>query len=165
MDTSSQNSANDLTRRQFLHHSGKAALAAFGSFALSERDLNAVLTEAARVCAEGLGVPFCKICRYRQEEEDLLVEAGVGWHQGVIGCVVSRADQSSPQGRAFVTGKPVISGNLQADTSFILPAFYGEHGIISTVDVVIRKKTGDPYGVLEIDSRCSMIMTPMTSIF
>jgi raffinose/stachyose/melibiose transport system substrate-binding protein len=34
MDTSSQNSANDLTRRQFLHRSGKAALAAsLASFA------------------------------------------------------------------------------------------------------------------------------------
>jgi len=35
MDTSSQNSVNDLTRRQFLHHSGKAALAAsLAGFAL-----------------------------------------------------------------------------------------------------------------------------------
>jgi len=30
----------------------------------------------------------------------------------VIGRVVSRADESSPQGRAFVTGKPVVCTDL-----------------------------------------------------
>ena len=129
----------------------QAALAAFGSFALGESDLGTVLTEAARVCAEGLEVPFCKVCRYRPEENDLLVEAGVGWKPGVIGCVISRADQSSPQGRAFTTGEPVICGDLSKDAIFVLPSFYAEHGIVSTLDVVIRKQ-GTPYGVLEIDS-------------
>jgi two-component sensor histidine kinase/ActR/RegA family two-component response regulator len=132
-------------------HRQQAALARFGSFALGEHDLGKVLTEAARVCAEGLDVPFCKVCRYRSEENDLLVEAGVGWHQGVIGNVVSWADATSPQGRAFITGEPVICGDLTTDASFVLPAFYGEHGIVSTVDVVI-KKDSRPYGVLEIDS-------------
>jgi CheY-like chemotaxis protein/putative methionine-R-sulfoxide reductase with GAF domain len=138
------NDINRLLRQQ-------AALARFGSFALGESDLSKVLTEAARVCAESLNVPFCKVCRYRPEENDLLVEAGVGWHQGVIGCVVSRADESSPQGRAFITGEPVICSDLNRDAIFVLPSFYAEHGIISTLDVVIRK-AGQPYGVLEIDS-------------
>jgi two-component sensor histidine kinase/CheY-like chemotaxis protein len=129
----------------------QAALAEFGSFALGELDLGKVLTRAAQVCASGLGVPFAKVCRFRAEEKDLLVEAGVGWHQGVIGRVVSRADDTSPQGRAFMTGEPVVCGDLAKDTSFILPAFYAEHGIISTVDVVIKKE-GRPYGVLEVDS-------------
>jgi hypothetical protein len=86
----------------------QAAIAGFGGFALRENDLLKILTEAARICAEGLSVPFCKVCRYRAEENDLLIEAGYGWHKGVVGFVVSRADQSSPQGRAFITGEPSI---------------------------------------------------------
>jgi two-component sensor histidine kinase/DNA-binding NarL/FixJ family response regulator len=129
----------------------QAALAGFGSFALGERDLSKVLAEAARVCADGLEVPYCKVCRYRSDENDLLVEAGVGWHEGVIGRVVSRADETSPQGRAFTTGEPVICDDLSQDATFVLPPFYAEHGIVSTVDVVIKKE-GNPYGVLEIDS-------------
>ena len=82
----------------------QAALARFGSFALRQDSLLPVLTEAARVCAEGLDAPFSKICRYRPADNDLLIEAGVGWNDGVVGHVVSRADSSSPQGRAFVTG-------------------------------------------------------------
>jgi len=129
----------------------QAAIAGFGSFALRQSDLLTVLNEAARVCAEGLSVPFCKVCRYRSKENDLLIVAGFGWKSGLVGHVVSRADQSSPQGRAFVTGKPSICNDLRTDTRYRLPPFYREHGIISTIDVVIK---GDdkPYGVLEIDN-------------
>jgi two-component sensor histidine kinase len=129
----------------------QAAIATFGSYALRESDLLKVLTEAARVCAEGLEVPFSKVCRYRAAENDLLIEAGYGWQPGVVGHVVSRADVSSPQGRAFATGEPSICNDLRSDNNFVLPPFYAAHGIVSTIDVII--KGGDrPYGVLEIDS-------------
>ena len=139
----------------------QAAIAAFGSFALRESDLLKILTEAARVCAEGLSVPFCKICRYRPAENDLLIEAGYGWHPGVIGHVVSRADESSPQGHAFITGQPSICNDLRKDNEYNLPPFYAAHGIISTIDVVIKGSDDpsatpaaddQPYGVLEIDN-------------
>jgi two-component sensor histidine kinase len=129
----------------------QAAVAGFGSFALRQSDLLTVLTEAARVCAEGLDVPFSKVCRYRAAENDLLIEAGYGWQPGVVGHVVSRADASSPQGRAFATGEPSICNDLHKDNDFELPPFYAAHGIVSTIDVII--KGGDqPYGVLEIDN-------------
>ena len=130
----------------------QAAIAHFGSFALREGDVLKVLTEAARVCAECLGVPYSKVCRYREDENDLLIEAGHGWHAGVIGNVVSRADITSPQGRAFITGEPSICNDLRDDNDFKLPAFYAEHGIVSTIDVVIRGSDERPYGVLEIDN-------------
>jgi signal transduction histidine kinase len=130
----------------------QAAIASFGSFALRERDLLKILNEAALVCAEGLGVPFSKVCRYRAEHNDLLIVAGHGWHDGVIGYVVSRADTSSPQGRAFTTGKPQICDDLQKDADFELPPFYAAHGIVSTIDVVIKGSDDQPYGILEIDN-------------
>ena len=129
----------------------QAAVAGFGSFALRQSDLLTVLTEAARVCAEGLDVPFSKVCRYRAAENDLLIEAGYGWQVGVVGHVVSRADASSPQGRAFVTGEPSICNDLRRDNNFELPPFYAAHGIVSTIDVII-KGDDQPYGVLEIDN-------------
>jgi two-component sensor histidine kinase len=129
----------------------QAAIAHFGSFALRQSNLSKVLTEAAKVCADGIGVPFSKVCRYREAENDLLIEAGFGWKDGVIGEVVSRADETSPQGRAFITGQPAICNDLRTDTQFELPPFYAAHGIISTIDVLI-KGNGKPYGVLEIDN-------------
>ena len=120
----------------------QTAIARFGSFALRELDLTNILTEAVRVCAEGLGVPFSQVCRYRAESKDLVVAAGYGWRDQVIGHVVSRADMSSPQGRAFTTGEPAIC--------YELPPSYAAHGIVSIVDVVIKANDGQPYGILEI---------------
>lgn len=130
----------------------QAALAEFGSYAFRETDLLAILTEAARICAESLEVPYCKVCRYRAEENDLLIVAGCGWHSGVIGRVVSQADETSPQGRAYSTGEPVIIRNLHQQNNLNLPDFYAQHGIVSTADVVIKGYEDAPYGVLEIDS-------------
>src|SRR5450432_1693116 len=130
----------------------QTAIARFGSFGLRESDLLKVLTEAARVCAESLSVPFAKVCRYRAAKNDLLIEAGHGWNVGVIGTIES-ADPSSPQGRAFVTGEPSICNDVRKDNSFELPGFYAAHSIVSTVDVVIHaKEDATPYGVLEIDN-------------
>lgn len=130
----------------------QAALALFGTFAFQENDLMKVLNEAARIGAESLGAGYCKVCRYRAEEGDLLIEAGFGWQDGVIDKVVSRADESSPQGRAFVTGEPVIVRNLRDANGYQPPKFYAQHGIVSTVDVLIKARAGLPFGVLEIDS-------------
>jgi two-component sensor histidine kinase len=130
----------------------QAAIAAFGSFALRQSDLLTVLTEAARVCADGLNVPFAKVCRYRPAENDLVIEAGHGWKAGVVGNIC-HADRTSPQGRAFITREPSICNDLRKDNDFQLPPFYAEHGIISTVDVVVVVKGEErPYGVLEIDN-------------
>jgi signal transduction histidine kinase len=130
----------------------QAAIARFGSFALRERNLINILKEAVRVCAEGLSVPFSKVCRYRAEENDLLIVAGFGWQDGVVGCVVSRADMSSPQGRAFTTGLPSIIDDLQKVTGFDPPPFYAAHGIVSIIDVIIKGNDEQPYGILEIDN-------------
>lgn len=129
----------------------QAAVAGFGSYALRQRDIMNILTEAARVCAIVFSAPFCKIGRYRVDENDLLIEAGYGWQDGVVGHVASPADESSPQGRAFVTGQPSICNSLHEDNDFKLPPFYAVHGIVCLIDVVIK---GDEraYGVLEIAS-------------
>jgi two-component sensor histidine kinase len=145
-----ESSSTDRTVEKLLRQ--QAALASFGSFAFGEPDLQKILTEAARICAASLNVPFSKICRYREQENDLLIEAGCGWNAGVVGRVVSQANETSPQGRAYITGQPVILRNIEEANDLALPEFYPEHNIISTVDVVIPGIDGAPYGVLEVDS-------------
>ena len=144
-DSSGDRSVERLLRQQ-------AALVSFGSFAFRELDLLKILAEAARVCALSLDVPFCTVGRYRALEGDFLVEAAWGWKPGVVGRVSSQADGSSPQARAYATGMPVIVRTQQDASTLALPAFYGERGIISSVDVVISAVEGAPYGVLGIHS-------------
>ncbi len=144
-DSRSDRTVEKLLRQQ-------AALVSFGSFASREPDLLKLLTEAARICAAALDVPFCTVGRYRALENDFLIEAAWGWKPGVVGRITLQADERSPQARAYVTGTPVIIRTLQDASTLALPAFYGKHGIVSTVDVVIPAVEGAPYGVLGIHS-------------
>jgi two-component sensor histidine kinase len=131
------------------------ALSSFGTFAFHEQDLQAILDEAARVCAECLEVPFSKICKFQPAQKDLLVVAGHGWKAGVVGYAISVADESSPQGRAFTTGQPQFCTNIDKANAYSLPSFYPDHGILSTVDVLVATKDGPSFGVLEVDSAAS----------
>lgn len=131
------------------------ALADFGTFAFHETKLQPILNQAARVCADCLGVPFSKICKFQPSENDLLVVAGHGWKAGVVGFAISVADETSPQGRAFTSGEPQLCPDIGAANTYNLPAFYPEHGISSTVDVIVAAKTGPPFGVLEVDSQAT----------
>jgi two-component sensor histidine kinase len=128
------------------------ALAKFGTFAFSELNLGKILFEAALICADCLETSFSKICEYREQENHLRIVAGCGWRSGIVGYATSAADQSSPQGRAFATGEPQLCGNVAEANSYSLPSFYAEHGILSTVDVLVASKSGGSFGVLEVDS-------------
>ena len=116
-----------------------------------ESDLQKILTEAAEICALSLGMPYAKICRYRADRNDLLVEAGHGWSEGVVWYVVSPADEVRRTVEHTSPAKPVILEDLSKNDSYALPPFYADHKIVATADVLIKGKSG-PWGVLEIDS-------------
>src|SRR5689334_17913504 len=80
-------------RRLRLH---QRILRDFGRVALEELDVTPLLQRAAAQAARATGVRHTKIMRYRVEEGDLLVEAGVGWKPGVIGRVRLGIDLASP---------------------------------------------------------------------
>ncbi len=127
----------------------QAAIAGFGSFALQQTDLATILAEAVRACAAGSGAAFCKVCRYRNKTNDLFIEAVSGLDEKVVGHVTTLTKTRSMHGQAFMTGEPVVCTDLRKAHGFDLPAFYAEHGTVSTADVVI-KADGQFYGVLEI---------------
>ena len=142
----------DLTDQNRRLRRRQSELARFSAFAIVCRDLDRVLSEAARVCAECMRVPYCAIYRYRPEENDLLVAAGFGWDHGTIGRVSSKIDGSTPHGRAFTTGEPVICNRLSDDKKLVRPRLYSSHGIVTALSVLIisdYQPSGLHYGALE----------------
>jgi two-component sensor histidine kinase len=128
------------------------AVANFGTFAFSATDLTAVLNKAAEMCAQSLGTRFCKICQYRPEHNDLMLVAGYGWDE--IHMPFSTADDTTPGGRAFVSKKPLVCYNLANETGFILPEYYKQNNVVSSVNVLIPSAEVPDcptYGVLEVD--------------
>lgn len=130
----------------------QALLAEIGRRALAEVSLDDLLTEAARLTALGVRTEFCKVLQYLPDENRLLVRAGVGWHDGVVGHATVGADLESPGGYALHTGKPVISNHLSDDDRFRTPALLAEHGVQRAINVILLGE-GKPFGVLEADSK------------
>jgi hypothetical protein len=111
-----------------------------------------MLNHTARMTAEGLGAEYCKVMEYIPAENRLLVCAGVGWNEGVIGSASVGADLASPARYALRTGKPVISNHLENEQRFRTPELLVEHGIRRATNVILQGD-GSPFGVLEVDSR------------
>lgn len=129
----------------------QSLLAELGRQALSDTDFDHLLTEATRLTALGMNVRYCKVLEYQADRNCLLVRAGVGWHEGVVGHVTIGADLHSPAGYALHTGKPVISNHLQDEHRFRIPDLLLEHGVRRAINVILLDE-GEPYGVLEVDS-------------
>jgi two-component sensor histidine kinase len=127
-------------------------LAELGVLALQGASFIDLLNHTACMTAEGLGAEYCKVLEYLPTENRLLVRAGVGWGEGVVGSASVGADLASPAGFALRTGKPVISNHLENEQRFRTPELLVEHGIRRAMNVILQGD-GSPFGVLEVDSR------------
>ncbi len=149
------------TGRQLRH---RDLLAELGTAALRGRDLDDLLMETSRIIADGMGTTFAKVLEYLPEQQALLVRAGVGWRDGVVGHAMLGADNASPAGFALRTAQPVISDDLATDERFRTPALLLEHGVRRAINVII-KGDGKPFGVLEADSRLPGTFLPSDVAF
>ncbi|MGB8083417.1 MAG: GAF domain-containing protein, partial [Pseudolabrys sp.] len=150
---SSHGQPDDLTGRALhLRIRQQELLAELGVLALQGTSFIEMLNHTARVTAEGLGAEYCKVMEYIPAENRLLVRAGVGWGEGVVGNATVGADLASPAGYALRTGKPVISNHLENEQRFRTPELLIEHGIRRAMNVILQGD-GSAFGVLEVDSR------------
>lgn len=129
----------------------QAALSNFGMAALKSASVANLLEQAAKTAALGMRVSLSKILEYRKPHNDLLIRAGIGWRDGVVGEVALGADMGSPAGYAFHTGSPVISNHLEGEEKFRTPKLMVEHGVKRAINVLITNSSGQ-WGVLEVDS-------------
>src|SRR6202045_1417994 len=143
----------DLTGRALrLRIRQQELLAELGVLALQRTSFTDLLNHTARMTAEGLDAEYCKIMEYIPADKRLLVRAGVGWGEGVVGNATVGADLDSPAGYALQTGKPVISNHLENEERFRTPELLAEHGIRRAMNVILQGD-GLPFGVLEVDSQ------------
>ena len=140
------------TRALHLRIRQQEILAELGVLSLQGTLFLDLLSQTARLTAEGLDAEFCKVLEYIHAENRFLIRAGVGWQEGVVGVATIGADLESPSGFALRTGKPVISNHLENEQRFRTPELMLKHGIRRAMNVILQGD-GSPYGVLEVDSR------------
>ena len=139
---------NELTARALSQRiRQQELLAELGVLALQRTSFDGMLNHTARISAE-----YCKVMEYIPAENRLVVRAGVGWGEGVVGVASVGADLASPAGYALRTGKPVISNHLENEQRFRTPELLVEHGIRRAMNVILQGD-GSPFGVLEVDSK------------
>jgi two-component system, sensor histidine kinase PdtaS len=129
-----------------------------GSFALSgTATLDVLLQRAAELAARGIGITRSKVMEYKPADDMLLLRAGVGWREGVVGRLMMSADSSEPQGHAFRVGEPLVIEDL-SNCEYTIPELLREHGIMSTANapIMVDERV---WGVLELDSERSHSLT------
>ena len=130
----------------------QALLAELGRRALAGGNPDDLLQEATRLVALGLETSFCKILEYLPDKGTLLVRAGVGWGDHVVGTATVGADLNSPAGYALHTGKPTIANDLRAERRFRTPRLLQRYGIQRAINVILSTG-GKSFGALEADSQ------------
>jgi two-component system, sensor histidine kinase and response regulator len=126
-------------------------IAELGMYALEVTDLQTLLDEVSRRMCEALEVDFCKVLELQPGGETLLLKAGSGWREGSVGQVTLGTGSKSLAGYALQSGRPVIAEDLTAETRFEVPSLLQEHGVMSSMMVIILGN-GAPYGLLGVDS-------------
>jgi signal transduction histidine kinase len=125
----------------------QAAIAELGLKALRDGRLEPLLDEAVTLVCRTLGLEYAKVEELLPAGAGLLVRAGMGWGEGVVGTCVTPPGRHSPAGYALLVAEPVIVDDMTAETRFEVPAVLREHGVMSGVTVVIDPNT-QPFGTL-----------------
>jgi signal transduction histidine kinase/CheY-like chemotaxis protein len=129
-------------------------LVSFGELALRSDDLNEILTEACRIVSEALGTDLAAVMELRENGDILVMRAGVGWNQGVVGNATVKVTQDTSESHALKTGEPMISPDISSEKRFAYPPFLTDHGVKAVANVIINGGPGKPpFGILQIDSR------------
>jgi two-component sensor histidine kinase len=129
------------------------AVARFGSFALNERDFQAILDRAVLVAAEVLEVPLTKILQFADSADHLVLRAGVGWAEGLVGHGTVGTERASQAGYTLLANEPVIVRDLPSETRFDGPQLLHDYKVRSGISVVIPGSEVRPFGVFGIHAR------------
>ena len=125
----------------------QASVAQLGQSALLNKDISALMDETVSLVAQSLDIEFCHILEILPSANAMLLRAGVGWNEGLVGLALLSFNDSPST--TLVTKEPVIVEDLRQESQYNSPTLLEEHGIISGVSVPIFGVDG-AYGVLGI---------------
>ncbi|MEP0917091.1 PAS domain S-box protein [Leptolyngbya sp. DQ-M1] len=125
----------------------QATVAQLGQLALESSNLAQLLDEAVTLIAQVLGVTLCGIWQQLSNNSTLLLQAGVGWQEGLIGSTLVGTQSNSHLGYALLTQQPVLIKDFRTDTRFSGSPLLHNHPVVSGVSLSISGQS-QPFGVL-----------------
>ncbi|MCO6510240.1 MAG: PAS domain S-box protein [Aridibacter famidurans] len=141
-----------LRRRIASRERQHSVVAKLGELALSGAEPEFLIERAVSEVARVLEADLCKVLKYEDESSSLLMIAGVGWNEGLVGSARVPADLGSQAGFTLESRTPVIVERLDRENRFQGPDLLIDHGVVSGISCVIEGADSH-YGVLGVHTR------------
>ena len=140
------------------------AVAELGTVALRElgsggADTLPLMERTVETVSEVLAVEMCKVLELLPGGEEVLLLAGVGWREGLVGQATVDTGANSQAGYTLLSEEPVVVEDLRAETRFNGPPLLVEHGVTSGISCIITGPDGKPWGVLGAHTRARRIFS------
>jgi len=127
----------------------QTAVAALGQFALITNDFDALMNQAVTMVSQTLEVEFCEILELTPTTRELILRAGAGWNEGMVGTARTDAGPDSLPGHAIQTLEAIRVSDYRTERRFKAPTLARYHGAMSGVTVAITGRDRvHPFGVL-----------------
>ena len=125
------------------------AVAHLGQQALAGAPVDELSGAAVALAARVLDVEFGSVLEFRPENRTLVLRAGVGWRDGVVGRTVLPADVDSHAGYVLRSTGPVVVEDVATDARFGSAPLLAPHGAVSSLSVQVHGKDR-PFGILGV---------------
>ena len=124
-----------------------AAIAQIGQRALAGIPLSHLMTETVTLVAITLQVQYCQILEYQPENQSLILQAGFGWPQDLIGIKIPIHQDNSPTAETLTFSDSVIIEELNNEKSFPHKQLL-ENAITQACTRVTIPGKDQPFGIL-----------------
>ena len=152
------------TEQLALREEQQATISRLGLHALRELDLQGFMDRVVRDTQVTLDVDFCKILELQPGGSRLLLRAGAGWKQGLVGKVTEDGGLGSPAGYALQSQESLAVEDLSEEDRFSISPLLREHGVTSCLACNIRD-SDYRYGVIGALTRERRAFTPEDANF
>ncbi|NEO85964.1 MAG: EAL domain-containing protein [Spirulina sp. SIO3F2] len=126
----------------------QAAVAQMGQAALSCSGLDSFMTQVCEQLCHVLTVDYAQILELLPNGQALLLRAGAGWRDGLVGNATITAGRYSQAGYTLLLAEPVVVEDLRTETRFSGTSMLHNHRVVAGVSVIIPGSDNEPFGVL-----------------
>lgn len=130
----------------------QAAVVSLSEAALQGGDLASLIDRTPALVLQTLGVEICSLFELAKDGQSLLLRAGAGWDQGLVGRLRLKAGAGSHGGFTLLSRQPVVFESLARERRFWRSARLFDHQVVSGAAVVIGGGSPD-FGVLSVFSQ------------
>ena len=134
----------DLRARQ------QEAVAQLGERALSGVKLDEIFAEAVALVVELAQADFAEILELTQDREELVMRAGHGWLDEVVGQSAATSEANTQIGMTLRSNKPVVVTDFSTEPRFPRTEHLAANGVLSGASVTIAGSEGNPFGAIAV---------------